>query len=46
MQQSVQGVIEAYWTLVFAKTDLWAREQQVEQAEFAVKKLRIVLLLE
>ncbi|MCC7335048.1 MAG: TolC family protein [Pirellulaceae bacterium] len=38
VQQSVQGVIEAYWTLVFAKTDLWAREQQVEQAEFAVKK--------
>ena len=35
VQQSVQGVIEAYWSLVFAKTDLWARQQQVEQAEFA-----------
>lgn len=35
VQQSVQGVIEAYWSLVFAKTDLWARRQQVEQAEFA-----------
>lgn len=35
VQQSVQGVIEAYWSLVFAKTDLWARTQQVEQATFA-----------
>ncbi len=35
VQQSVQGVIEAYWSLVFAKTDLWARRQQVEQATFA-----------
>ncbi|QEG39621.1 TolC family protein [Roseimaritima ulvae] len=35
VQQSVQGVIEAYWALVFAKTDLWARTQQVEQAAFA-----------
>ena len=35
VQQLVQGVIEAYWALVFAKTDLWAREQQVEQAGFA-----------
>ncbi|QDT05424.1 Outer membrane efflux protein [Rubripirellula lacrimiformis] len=35
VQQSVQGVIEAYWSLVFAKTDLWARNQQVEQATFA-----------
>ncbi len=38
VQQSVQGVIEAYWALVFAKTDLWAREQQVKQAEFALQR--------
>ncbi len=38
VQQSVAGVIEAYWALVFAKTDLWAREQQVEQAEFAFER--------
>lgn len=38
VQQSVQGVIEAYWALVFAKTDLWAREQQVKQAEFALER--------
>lgn len=35
VQQSVRGIIEAYWALVFARTDLWAREQQVAQAEFA-----------
>ncbi|WP_419189277.1 TolC family protein [Stieleria marina] len=35
VQQSVAGVIEAYWSLVFAKTDLWARTQQVQQATFA-----------
>jgi len=38
VQQSVAGVIEAYWALVFAKTDLWAREQQVEQAAFATQR--------
>src|SRR6056297_771425 len=38
VQQSVAGVIEAYWALVFAKVDLWAREQQVEQAKFAVQR--------
>ena len=35
VQRSVQGVIEAYWSLVFARTDLWARTQQVKQAAFA-----------
>lgn len=35
VQSLVQGVIEAYWSLVFAKTDLWARQRQVEQLEFA-----------
>ncbi len=35
VQQHVQGIIAAYWLLVFARTDLWAREQQVQQAEFA-----------
>lgn len=31
MQQSVRSVIQGYWTLVFARTDLWARQQQVNQ---------------
>jgi outer membrane protein TolC len=35
VQEMVRSVIEAYWALVFARTDLWAREQQVEQAKFA-----------
>ncbi len=35
VQSHVQGVVEAYWGLVFARTDLWAREQQVAQLGFA-----------
>lgn len=31
VQQMVTGVIEAYWALVFARTDVWARRQQVMQ---------------
>ena len=31
----MRGVIEAYWNLVFARVDVWAREQQIEQAQFA-----------
>ena len=35
VQGMVSGVIEAYWSLVQARVDLWAREQQVDQAESA-----------
>lgn len=38
VQEMVRGVVEAYWGLVFARTDLWAREQQVEQAQFALEQ--------
>jgi outer membrane protein TolC len=31
LQQSVRSVIQGYWNLVFARTDLWARQQQVNQ---------------
>ena len=31
MQEHVRGVIEAYWSLVAARTDVWARRTQVEQ---------------
>jgi outer membrane protein TolC len=31
VQQSVRSVIQGYWNLVFARTDLWARQQQVNQ---------------
>lgn len=35
LQDSVRGVIEAYWALVFARTDAWARRQQVQQGQAA-----------
>ncbi len=31
-QALTSSVIEGYWNLVFARTDLWARERQVDQA--------------
>ena len=37
-QELVRGVINAYWTLVAARVDVWARQQQVEQAEFGFKR--------
>ena len=39
MQEHVRGVVEAYWSLVFARTDLWARKQQVEQLTQTVKRV-------
>ncbi|MBX7103289.1 MAG: TolC family protein [Gemmataceae bacterium] len=38
VQDLVSGVIEAYWNLVFARTELWARQIQVQQAEGAYKR--------
>ncbi len=38
VQNLTRGVIEAYWNLVFARTDRWAREQQVKQSEFVVQR--------
>jgi outer membrane protein TolC len=35
VQELVRGVIQAYWAVEFARTDVWARRQQVEQGEFA-----------
>ncbi|MFO0869752.1 MAG: TolC family protein [Pirellulales bacterium] len=37
VQELVRGTIEAYWNLVFARTDAWARQQQVEQAQVALR---------
>ena len=39
MQEHVRGVIEAYWSIVFARTDLWARKQQVEQLTETVRRV-------
>jgi outer membrane protein TolC len=38
VQQSVRSVIQAYWGLVFARTDVWARRMQVEQGEEALRR--------
>lgn len=35
VQTHVQSVIAGYWALVQARTELWARQQQVKQLEFA-----------
>jgi outer membrane protein TolC len=35
MQELVRGVVEAYWNVVFARTDLWARQQQAERGRAA-----------
>ena len=35
VQRLVRGIIDAYWSLVFARADVWSREQQVAQATFA-----------
>jgi outer membrane protein TolC len=38
VQELARGVIEAYWSLVFARTDVWARRQQVEQGQAAFER--------
>jgi outer membrane protein TolC len=43
VQELVRGVVEAYWAVVFARTDVWAREQQVRQAEFAFNRAEAAL---
>ena len=35
VQDMVRGVVEAYWSLVFARTDVWVLDQQVKQLQFA-----------
>lgn len=38
VQELVRGVVQAYWNVVFARTTVWARRQQVEQGDFAVRR--------
>lgn len=38
LQQSVRGVIEAYWAVVFARVDVWTRKQQVDQGQEALRR--------
>lgn len=39
VQELVRGVITAYWNLVSSRIEVWARRQQVEQAEFAFERI-------
>jgi outer membrane protein TolC len=43
VQDLVRGVIEGYWSLVAARTDVWARQRQVEQAQFAFDRAQAAL---
>ena len=47
VQRSVRDVISAYWSLVYARADLWARQKQVEQGtwgyDFAKANLQVGL---
>ncbi len=42
VQELVRGVIAAYWNLVAARVDVWAREQQIAQLEFAYERCWLV----
>lgn len=39
MQEHVRGVIEAYWSLVAARTDVWARRTQVDQLAEILRRI-------
>lgn len=45
MQDLVRGAIEAYWNVVAARTELWAREKQIEQATVALERAEARLRL-
>src|SRR5690606_28426251 len=38
VQEMVRGVIEAYWNLVQARTEVWAREIQVDTSREAYER--------
>ena len=38
IQELVRGVVEAYWSLVAARTDVWARRIQVQQSREAYER--------
>ena len=40
VQNLVRGVIEAYWNLVFARVDVWVREQQLKRANEDLKRIK------
>lgn len=40
VQENMRGVIEGYWNLVAARTDAWARRQQVQQLTETVRQIQ------
>lgn len=46
VQELVRGTIAAYWALVQARTELWAREKQVEQSKQAYDRAEAQLRIE
>jgi len=40
VQENVRGVVEGYWSLVAARTDAWARRQQVEQLQKTLDQIQ------
>jgi outer membrane protein TolC len=45
VQEMVRGVIEAYWSLVLARTELWVRRQQVIQGTWAAQQADAMLVV-
>jgi outer membrane protein TolC len=39
VQELVRSVVDGYWSLVQARVELWARQQQVEQLQYAYNRL-------
>ena len=40
VQEMIRGVMEAYWSLVAARTDVWSKQQQIEQLEEVVRRIK------
>ncbi|MEE2639385.1 MAG: TolC family protein, partial [Planctomycetota bacterium] len=40
VQNLVRGVVEAYWQLVFARVDVWVRDQQLKRGNFDLERIK------
>ena len=40
VQEMVRGTIEAYWSLVAARTDVWSKKQQIDQLQQVVSRIQ------
>ncbi len=41
VQELVRGVIDSYWALVAARTDVWSKQQQIDQLEEVVRRIKV-----